>query len=84
MPYSATCVHCNANTTNLESHLDYKHVNQVTIELWGGESLTVNRSDGFFRCPCCVDRTKPEGKTKLASAQAMEVSHSVSLVPVGV
>ena len=76
MLYSTTCVHCGANTTNLESHLDHKHVNQVIVELCGGELLTVNRSDGLFRCPWCVDRTKREGKMKLASARAMEVSRS--------
>lgn len=42
----------------------------------------MNRSDGFFRCPWCIDRTSRESKTELASARAMEVSRSAH-VPVG-
>jgi len=58
-------------------------VNQVTVELWGGEFLTVNRSDGFFRCPWCADKTKRDGRMKLVSARAMEVSCFASLLRLG-
>jgi len=77
-PHSVTCAHCNTKTTNLEGHLDHRHINQVTIEVWPGELLTVNRSGGVFHCPWCADKTR-----KLSSARAMEVSHSVPFPPAG-
>lgn len=58
-------------------------MNQVVVKLWGGESLTVKRSDGFFRCPWCVGRSRQQGEARSASARAMEVSHFFSFNLVG-
>jgi len=72
---STICGHCNQVTTNLDSHLDWNHVNEVTVEVWPGEQLTIHRSGGFFHCPWCADKTKPgHNKTRIRSAREMKVS----------